>query len=222
MIPNKQKVDIDLNEITLVKKFNVLRVSPKNIENILKILKKYDYENRPRKVIINGKIIYKYKKLQDEPEKSIRELESLIRNPENTYKYENFIKRSLIYLLNSEVKVIIQDIKMDLSGQWDHKNKTILINKDIFKEGTKRFAYLLSHEMIHISQSCKGGGISSYPVLIGLKIEKPKSFYFKNLESSVYNDLKENEVMLEVEAYSNQENIFKTLKIFKYFCLKQK
>ena len=52
--------------------------------------------------------------------------------------------------------------------------------------------------------------------------EKPKSFYFKNLESSVYNDLKENEVMLEVEAYSNQENIFKTLKIFKYFCLKQK
>ena len=91
MIPKISKVVIDLNKITLTKKFNELRISPKNIEYILKILKKYDYENRPRKVIINGKIIYKYKKLQDEPEKSIRELESLIRNPENTYKYENFI-----------------------------------------------------------------------------------------------------------------------------------
>ena len=125
MIPKIPKVDIDLNKITLTKKFNVLRISPKNIEYILKILKKYDYENRPRKVIINGKIIYKYKKLQDEPEKSIRELESLIRNPEKTYKYENFIKRSLIYLLNNEVKVIIKDIKMDLSGQWDYKNLSL-------------------------------------------------------------------------------------------------
>ena len=222
MIPKKHKVDIDPNNKALTKKFNQFNISPRNIENILKILKKYDYENRPRKVNINGKIIYKYKKLHDEPEKSINELETLINKPEKTYKFENFIKTSLGYLLNNGVKVTIKDINVDLSGQWDHRNKTILINKDVFKEGTKRFAYLLSHEMIHVSQSCKGGGISSYPVLIGLKIEKPKSFYFKNLESSAYNDYKENEIMLELEAYSNQEDIFKTLKIFKYFCLKQK
>jgi len=222
LITKKQKFDLNQNSKFIAKKFDVVKISRRNIEKILKILKKYDYENRPRKLIINGKISYKYKKLQNEPEKSINELENIINNPEKTYKYESFIENSLIYLLDLGVKLKIKDFNGNLSGQWDHKNKSIFIDKDVFKEGTKRFAYLLSHEIIHVSQSCKGGGISSYPVLIGLKIKKPKSFYSGNLENSFYRDLKDNEVMLEVEAYANEKNIYQTLKVFRYFCLNQK
>ena len=76
--------------------------------------------------------------------------------------------------------------------------------------------------MLHVSQSCKGGGFGSYPVLLGLKRNKSNKFYLKKLKKPVYKNLKSNEIQLEIEAYSNEKNINNSLKAFKYFCLKQK
>ena len=87
---------------------------------------------------------------------------------------------------------------------------------------SKYFAYLLSHELLHVSQSCKGGGFGSYPVLLGLRRNESSNFYLKKLQKPVYENLKSNEIQLEIEAYSNEKNIDNTLKAFKYFCLKQK
>ena len=76
--------------------------------------------------------------------------------------------------------------------------------------------------MIHVAQSCKGGSFDSYPILLGLELKKPKSYYYKYLDDEIYKDLKKDDIMLEIEAYANQEDLSQTLNAFKYFCLKQK
>ena len=96
----------------------------------------------------------------------------------------------------------------------------LIINKKILKNFFIKFSYLLSHEMIHIAQSCKGGSFDSYPVLLGLDLKKPKNYYYKYLNNEIYKDLKKNEILLEIEAYAFQFDMSRTMNAFKYFCLK--
>ena len=138
-------------------------------------------------------------------------------------QYQVFIRKALLVLIFNDIQIQIIDLdNKDFSGQWLHKKKKIIINKNSLREGSKYFAYLLSHEMLHVSQSCKGGGFSSYPVLLGLNRNESNKIYLKRLQKPVYEKFKSNEIQLEIEAYSNEENINNTLKAFKYFCLKQK
>ena len=197
-----------------------IKINKRNIEDILKLLKRYDYKNAPKKKLVNGQVTSTYRKLENEPKKSIEELEKLINKPEKTTKYKKFITKAILTLISNGVNIFVKDIKEDISAQWFYKSKTITIDEKSFKNGTKNFAYLLSHEMIHVSQSCKGGGFDSYPVLIGLDLKKTNHFNYKNLSSSAYKDLKDNEINLEMEAYAHQKNLIQTLNLFKYFCLK--
>jgi len=200
-----------------------LKVNRNNLKKLLSLLKKYDLKNAPKKNIIDGKIIYKYKRSLNEPKKTIKELENLIKNPEDTTKYEKFIIRSFLYLSTNGINIYIQELNSNgPSALWSHGNKSIFINKRSLENGTANFAYLLSHEMIHVSQSCKAGAFDAYPVLIGLNIFNPKEKYKKNLENVIYKDLTEEQIMLEIEAYANQEKLLNTIEIFKNFCLKLK
>lgn len=198
-----------------------IKIKENNLKKVLKILKKYDQKNAPRKEIINGRTTYIYKKLENEPKKSIKELEFLINNPEQMEQYEKFIIKAILSLISNGVEIYIKDIKRDISAEWIYRDKSIIFNKKSLKDGTKIFAHLLSHEIIHVSQSCKGGSFSSYPALLNLDLQKPKSYYYKYLKSNAYKDLKEKEIMLEIEAYANEKKHAQTLDIFNYFCLKK-
>ena len=213
----------DVKEVnySLSKKIYELKVNNKDIEKIIDSLKRFDKKNSPKKTVVNGKTRYTYRKLPNEPQKTIEEIERLIKNPKKTKKYEVFIKKGLLTLLSNEIKILIKHLPdTSPSGQWIHKDKTLIINKKILEEGTIKFAYLLSHEMIHIAQSCKGGTFDSYHNLLGLELKKPKSFYYKYLDNDIYKDLKKDDIVLEIEAYANQANIAQTLNAFEYFCLK--
>ena len=207
---------------SLLKK-NRTNINMNNVNNILKILQKYDLKNSPKKVTNkDGSTTFFYRRSEDEPKKNILEIKKLIENPPNMKKYQNFIKKAVIALSMNNIRIQIIDLyDKDISGQWFYKNKEILIDKNSLIEGSKYFAYLLSHEMLHVSQSCKGGGFDSYPVLLGLKRNESNKSYLKKLQKPVYQNLKDNEIKLEIEAYSNEKNINNTLNVFKYFCLKQ-
>ena len=212
----------DINYL-LSQKISELNVTNRNITKILKILERFDIKNSPKKVVFNGKIKYTYRKLQNEPPKTIEEIERLIKNPIKTRKYEVFIKKALLTLLSNEIKILIKDLpESEPSGKWIYKDKMLIINEKILREGTIKFSYLLSHEMIHIAQSCKGGSFGSYPSLLGLDLKKPKNYYYKYLNNEIYKDLKKNEIELEIEAYGNQFDVSQTMNAFKYYCLKQK
>ena len=207
----------------LSQKISELNVTNRNITKILKILERFDIKNAPKKVVVDGKIKYTYRKLQNEPPKTIEEIERLIKNPIKTRKYEVFIQKALLTLLSNEIRILIKDLpESEPSGQWIYKDKMLIINEKILKEGTIKFAYLLSHEMIHIAQSCKGGSFGSYPTLLGLELKKPKNYYYKYLNNEIYKNLTKDEVVLEIEAYGNQSDVSQTMNTFKYFCLRQK
>jgi len=196
------------------------KIEKNNLNKILKILKGYDYRNAPKRKIINGRLIYSYKRLENEPKKTLEEIEFLIDNPEQTKNDEKFIKQAVLLLLGSGVEIFIKDMKEDFSAKWVFKEERIIFNKSSLKEGTKNFANLLSHEIIHVSQSCKSGSFSSYPALLNLDLQKPINYYYKYLKSNAYKDLKENELMLEIEAYANEKKHAQTLNLFNYFCLR--
>jgi len=199
-----------------------LSINKSNLDKLLKLLKKSDINNRPQKIIKNGKIIYRYKKFSNEPKKSIKQLEELIKNPKSLRKYEKFIRISILSLLSNGVQIQIKEIPdLDLSAQWVYDKVKVIFNMNSLELGTEKFAYLISHEMIHIAQSCKGGGFNSYPVLIGLDVSKTDESNLESLKSNVYRDLKPQEIQLEIEAYSNQNNLQQTLKLFKYFCVRK-
>jgi len=211
----------DRNNI-LSKQSYALNINKSNLDKIFKLLKKSDFNNRPKKIIKNGTITYTYKKSSYEPKKSINELEELIQNPKSVKKYEEFIRISILSLLSNGVKIQIKEIPdLDLSAQWVYDKGKIIFNWNSLELGTEKFAYLISHEMIHIAQSCKGGGFNSYPVLIGLDVDKMDKSNFESLKSNVYGGLNPKQRKLEIEAYSNQNNLPQTLKLFKYFCIKQ-
>ena len=199
-----------------------LSINKSNLDKILKLLKKSDTNNRPQKIIKNGKIIYRYKKFSNEPNKSIKQLEELIKNPKSLRKYEKFIRISILSLLSNGVQIQIKEMpNLDLSAQWVYDKVKVIFNWNSLELGTEKFAYLISHEMIHIAQSCKGGGFNSYPVLIGLDVSKIDVSNFESLKSEVYRDLRPQQIQLEIEAYSNQNNLKQTLKLFKYFCVRK-
>ena len=217
-------VDIAYSKSNFLLEQNSINVNIKNVNGILRILEKYDLENSPKKVTNkDGSTTFFYRRSEDEPKKNLQQIKKLIDNPPNMKKYQDFIKKALLALTFNDIRIKIIDLNNDdLSGQWLYKKKQILINKNSLFEGSKYFAYLLSHEMLHVSQSCKGGGFSSYPVLLGLKRNKSNKLYLKKLKKPIYKNLKSNEIQLEIEAYTNEKNINNTIKAFKYFCLKQK
>ena len=217
-------VNITYSQPNFFLKKNSINVNINNINSILEILRKYDVKNSPKKIINkDGSTTFFYRRLEDEPEKSLQEIKKLFENPPNMKKYQNFIRKALLALIDNNVRIQIKDLNnKDLSGQWVHKKRQIFINKNSLIEGSKYFAYLLSHEIIHVSQSCKGGGFGSYPVLLGLKKNESNKSFFKKLKKPIYKNLTINEIQLEIEAYSNQRNINNSLKTFKYFCLKQR
>ena len=69
----------DLNYL-VSQKISELNVTNRNITKILKILERFDIKNAPKKVVVDGKIKYTYRKLQNEPPKTIEEIERLIKN----------------------------------------------------------------------------------------------------------------------------------------------
>jgi len=217
-------VNIAYSQSNFLFKKNAINVNINNVNSILEILRKYDVKNSPKKIVNkDGSTTFFYRRLEDEPEKNLQEIKKLFENPPNMKKYQNFIRKALLALIDNNVRIQIKDLNnKDLSGQWIHKNRQMLINKNSLIEGSKYFAYLLSHEIIHVSQSCKGGSFSSYPVLLGLKKNESNKSFLKKLNKPIYKNLTSNEIQLEIEAYSNQKNINNSLRAFKYFCLKQR
>ena len=71
---------------------------------------------------------------------------------------------------------------------WTANKKEILIDYKGVKRGSRTFLDVLSHEAIHLAQSCYGGSKNSYPKRIGLPLE-----FSKDLETNLSHKLyKEN------------------------------
>ena len=160
---------------------------------------------------------YKYKKSNFSPELSISEIKEWINNPPKFNNEKNFILEQINLLDNLDIAVALVNFENNkIAAEWVYKKKFLKINIQTIKNGTKVFAKILNHEIIHIAQSCNGGKVSSEPILLGLEInlnKEEKHF----LGSKIYKNKSKKELNLEKEAYSHQKNLdFGTELITKY------
>ena len=65
--------DIKEVEYLLSKKISEFNLNSGGIIKIINTLKRFDKKNSPKKTVVNGKIKYTYRKLPNEPQKTIEE-----------------------------------------------------------------------------------------------------------------------------------------------------
>ncbi len=195
------------------------RINNSNIDSLIKILRNSDKTLLPVKILgPRGRISYKYNLIEGEKKLNLKEIKYLIKNPPKNEIEIEFLKETINLLNKSKINVFLEKPKIiGASAEWDYKEKTIRFNPKILKLGTKAFVRSLNHELIHVIQSCIGGGFKRKPTLIGLKIND-KNRIEKTLENPIYRNLTYYQYKIELEAYSYQNDLTFSQNSFSKYC----
>jgi len=97
------------------------------------------------------------------------------------------------------------------------KSKTILLDPKIVDSGTMMFHNILSHEAIHVAQSCSAGALDLQPKRIGLPLSFSPAMDTK-LSHHVYSDNTEEALYMEREAYSYAKESGAALYLIDKYC----
>ncbi|MFN6340650.1 MAG: hypothetical protein ACK41W_18275 [Cyanobacteriota bacterium] len=181
--------------------------APVDTGRLLEQLEEGDRQWEPQEEILaDGSTRYLYKRRADEPDLSVPQLKALIESPPTFLKERSQIIDLLEKLRKAGVRVVLSPtIKKGAAGEWDHQLSTLRIQPDVANKGSVDFLRVLSHESIHVAQSCRGGSVTAQPKALGLEVENPGRLSRK-LKDPVYADSSQWERRLELEAYGTQDN----------------
>tara|TARA_B100000073_G_C23714237_1_gene565323 strand:- start:966 stop:1640 length:675 start_codon:yes stop_codon:yes gene_type:complete len=113
--------------------------------------------------------------------------------------------------------VILEPNKEKAQGEWNYRRREIRIHPSVLKSGLKRFSNTFHHEVIHVIQSCIGGGVNSSPRPIGLTAkasDRVKSI----LQKPPYAGSSPLVIELETEAFMHQEKPDLVNQMLTQFC----
>ena len=159
---------------------NSLRDSPNNffsnqwidLTNLRVNLLKADRKLTP-KLIRNddGSSFYNYLKRPGESEISLEEIKERISLGSDFYKNDreeviNLLKRINELKINNK----LEHIDNGALGLWNPGKDTIFIDYRVIDMGSQTFLNVLSHEVIHVAQSCFSGSRKNFPERIGLPL----------------------------------------------------
>ena len=155
----------------------------------------------------DGGMRYEYRRRPGEPELSLAQIEALMANPPRHERERQAIRRLLGALQAVGVQIAWQiPLKPGAAAEWDHADRLIRIDPQIQDKGTVDFLRVLTHESIHVAQSCSAGGLWAPPQLLGLPADLSVE-----LETSISESLQATapgwEQQLEREAYANQHRV---------------
>jgi hypothetical protein len=174
--------------------------------DLLTKLEKADQQWRPQEEILaDGSIRYLYKRREGEPDLTVAELQRLVESPPTFVQEREEIRGLLQALRNAGAKVLIEPtLKKGAAAEWDHSATTLRIQPKIIDKGSVDFLRVLSHEAIHVAQSCKAGSLQAKPEALGINVAGSSSILAK-LNDPVYSKASQWEQLLEKEAYAAQD-----------------
>lgn len=174
--------------------------------DLLSKLEKADQQWRPQEEILaDGSTRYLYKRREGEPDLSVAELQRLVESPPTFVQERQEIRELLQALKNAGVRVLIEPtLKQGAAAEWDHSATTLRVQPKIIDKGSVDFLKVLSHEAIHVAQSCKAGSLQAKPEALGINITSQTSIQAK-LNDPVYANASQWEQLLEKEAYTAQD-----------------
>lgn len=175
---------------------------------LLTKLENADAQWQPQEELLpDGSTRFLYKRRSGEPDLSISELRSLINDPPTFYTEREAIFNLLETLRQAGVRVILAPtIKKGAAAEWDHREGLMRIQSQVTEKGSVDFLRVLNHEAIHVAQSCRSGYLLARPQPLGIPVTAADQTIRKTLNNPVYSDASHNEKVLELEAYSLQNN----------------
>jgi len=174
-----------------------------NLTNLKKNLFNADKKLTPKLIRKNdGSTFYTYIKKPGEGEISLEEIKERILLGPDFYKND---RDNIIILLKriNQLKINNQFKNIDSGalGLWIPSQDTIVIDYRVIEMGSSIFLEVLSHEVIHVAQSCFNGSRNNFPKRIGLPLEYSKDLNM-NLDHKLYSKKSEDVINLEREAFT--------------------
>ena len=147
-----------------------------NVNNLRINLYKADKKLTPKIIHNNdGTSTYRYIKKPDEREISLEEVKERVLLGPNFYQKD---REDVIDLLKNINRLKINNkldyIESGALGLWIPSDDTIVIDYRVVEMGSPTFLNVLSHEAIHVAQSCFSGSRNKFPERIGLPLEYSK------------------------------------------------
>ncbi|MGA1296913.1 MAG: hypothetical protein ACO3X1_16525, partial [Burkholderiaceae bacterium] len=194
----------------------VLEIDDPN--GLINQLSQVDEARRPKAITQpDGSIQYRYFS-NGGPEPTAQELEAEIASPRDLSQHRQDILGILERLKRIGVSVVIEAPQSHgAGGTWSHADRRLTLSPSIVQQGTLEFHETLSHEAVHVAQSCYAGSITAVPARLGLIIK-----YWPTIESALnhplYSSNKEEAQLIEREAYSQSQEVGLALALLSQYC----
>ena len=190
-----------------------------NLTNLRINLYESDKKLTPHLISNNdGSSFYSYIKKPGEGEISLEEIKKRVLLGPDFYTNDREDVINLLKRIN-ELKISnkLESIDSGALGLWIPSKDTIVIDYRVIEMGSPTFLDVLSHEVIHVAQSCFSGSRNKFPKRIGLPLEYSTDLNL-NLSHNLYSNKPEEVMNLEREAftYSKVEGV--AIKLLNNFC----
>ena len=190
-----------------------------NIGDLRKNLYIADKKFTPKVIHNNdGTLTYKYIKKLGEDNISLEEVKERVSLGPNFYKKDrediiNLLKRINELKINNKLDYI----DSGALGLWIPSDDTIVIDYRVVEMGSQIFLNVLSHEVIHVAQSCFSGSRNKFPERIGLPLEYSTELNL-NLSHNLYSKKSEEVINLEREAFTYAKVEGEAIRLLNNFC----
>ena len=190
-----------------------------NLTNLRINLYKSDKKLTPKLIRNNdGSSFYSYIKKPGEDEISLEEIKKRVLLGPDFYKNDRENVINLLTRIN-ELKINnkLEYIDSGALGLWIPSKDTIVIDYRVIEMGSPTFLEVLSHEAIHVAQSCLSGSRNKFPERIGLPLEFSTELNL-NLSHNLYSNKTEDVMNLEREAFTYSKVKGVAVKLLNNFC----
>ena len=190
-----------------------------NLNNLRINLYKADKKLIPKLIRKNdGSSFYSYIKKPGEDDISLEEIkERVLLGPEYYKNDRDNVIKLLIRINELKINNKLEYIDSGALGLWIPSKNTIIIDYRVIEMGSSTFLEVLSHEAIHIAQSCLIGSRNNFPERIGLPLEFSKELNF-NLSHNLYGNKSQEVMNLEREAFTYSKIEGAAIRLLNNFC----
>ena len=203
------------------KNFSSNQFNDKSIDvNTLKVnLYNADKELTPKIISNNdGTSTYRYIKRPGEGAISLEEVQERVLLGPDFYRKDRENVINLLKRINElEIDNKLDHIESGALGLWIPSDDTIVIDYRVVEMGSPTFLNVLSHEAIHVAQSCFSGSRNKFPKRIGLPLEYSKELNL-NLSHNLYSKKSKEVINLEREAFTYAKVEGEAIRLLNNYC----
>lgn len=194
-------------------------LAPGQTDTLFALLEAGDRSWLPRaEPLPGGGTRYVYQRRAGDPALSVAEVKALLRDPPTFSEERRTIAQLLEALHDRGVTVLLAPpLRSGAAGEWEPRTALLRIRPDVPSKGSREFARVLNHEVIHVAQSCRGGPQVGRLALLGLP-RQGDGLGSNHLQDPVYARASAHERTLEQEAYANQDQLQLGLELLELHC----